>query len=95
VSESSSAPPPASAAASAAKISINGVAETVKVGAEFPKADPLFRLVEIKDGVARIGIAGGSLEDGSETVALRKGKTLTLMNTADGTRYVLKLISVS
>jgi hypothetical protein len=88
-------PAPAPAAASSARISVNGVTETINVGADFPKASPLFRLVAIKDGVAQIGIAGGSLEDGSETVALREGKTLTLMNTADGTRYVLKLIAVS
>ena len=90
-----SAPTKPAPGASSASISINGVAETVRVGGEFPKASPLFRLVSIKDGVARIGIAGGSLQDGSETVALRKGKTLTLMNTADGTRYVLKLVSIS
>ena len=29
------------------------------------------------------------------TITLAKGKTLTLMNTADGTRYVLRLVAVS
>jgi hypothetical protein len=44
---------------------------------------------------ARIAVAGGSLSDGSPTVTLRLGKTLTLQNTADGTRYALILVSVS
>jgi hypothetical protein len=67
----------------------------VHVGAAFPKADPLFRLVAIEDGVVKIGIAGGSLQDGSETVSVEKGNTVTLMNTADGTRYVIKVVSIS
>ena len=44
---------------------------------------------------AKISIAGGSLENGAPTVTLTKNKALTLMNTADGTRYVLRLVSVS
>ena len=41
------------------------------------------------------GCAGGSLENGAPTVTLTRNKALTLMNTADGTRYVLRLVSVS
>ena len=79
----------------AAKISVNGVAELVSVGGDFPKAEPLFRLASIKDGVARIGIAGGTLQGSSQTVPLITGKPVTLMNTADGMRYVLRLVSFS
>jgi hypothetical protein len=89
--------PPAPAPApkpTSAKISVNGVAESVAVGDSFPKAQPLFRLVSIKDDAVRIGIAGGTLEGSSQTVALVKGKSLTLMNTADGMRYVLRLVSI-
>jgi hypothetical protein len=92
------APPtttPPAASATSAVISVNGASETVKVGAAFPAATPVFRLVAIKKGVAQIGIAGGSLQGGAQTVPLSKGQTVTLMNTADGTRYVLKLVSVS
>lgn len=87
--------PPADPAPSSATISVNGVSETVQLGGAFPKANPLFRLVAIKDGVAKIGIAGGSLKDGAQTASLQAGKPLTLMNTADGTRYVLRLVSLS
>ena len=60
-----------------------------------PKADPVFTLVSLTATTAKIGIAGGSLESGSQTVTLKKNKPVTLMNTADGTRYVLRLVSTS
>jgi hypothetical protein len=80
--------------AGSAVISVNGVQETVAAGGEFPKDSPVFRLVKVAGGEARIGIAGGALASGSPTVTLRKGKAVTLVNTADGTRYELKLVSV-
>jgi hypothetical protein len=40
----------------------------------------------------KISIVGGSYESGAPTVTLEQGKTLTLVNTADGVRYVLKLL---
>jgi hypothetical protein len=83
-----------SAAAGSAVISINGAEETVAVGGDFPKDSPVFTLVKLVGGEARIAIAGGALASGSPTTTLRKGKTLTLVNTADGTRYELKLVSV-
>ena len=60
-----------------------------------PAADPYFKLVSLTKKGAKISIAGGSLENGAPTVTLTKNKALTLMNTADGTRYVLRLVSVS
>jgi hypothetical protein len=83
-----------SAAAGSAVISVNGTEETVAVGGDFPKDSPVFTLVKLVGGEARIAIAGGALASGSPTTTLRKGKTLTLVNTADGTRYELKLVSV-
>jgi hypothetical protein len=79
----------------AARISLNGVAETVAVGQAFPQSDPLFRLVSLTRTTAKIAIAGGSYEDGRPAVTLKKGKPVTLMNTADGARYQLLLISIS
>jgi hypothetical protein len=88
-------PPPPAPKPISAKIQVNGVAEDVNIGDSFPKAQPLFRLVAIKDGVPRIGISGGTLQGSTQTVPLVKNKTLTLMNTADGMRYVLRLVSVA
>ena len=65
------------------------------VGQTFPASDPVFVLRSLTRTTAKIGIAGGSLATGNQTVTLTKGKKVTLMNTADGTRYELILISVS
>lgn len=75
-------------------IAVNGVEETVAVKGEFPKAEPIFRLVSASATTAKIGIAGGALASGEATVTLRKGKPITLVNTADGIRYELKLVGV-
>jgi hypothetical protein len=94
------APSPASQPARAttattATITVNGTPYEVTVGESFPEADPIFKLVSLRRGTARVGIAGGSYANGSPAVSLKKGgKPLTLMNTADGTTYVLRLVSV-
>lgn len=88
-------PTPTDVAPSAAVISVNGISESVKLGAQFPASDPTFMLVSLSATTAKIGIAGGSLESGSQTVTLKKNTPLTLMNTADGRRYVLRLLSIS
>jgi hypothetical protein len=90
--------PPARAPAAAptsARISVNGVPEQVDVGGTFPAEDPVFVLVSVTKTTARVGISGGSLDTGSRTVTLRKGKKLTLQNTADGAQYELVLVSTS
>jgi hypothetical protein len=81
------------AAAGAARISINGRVQVVRVGASFPSANPLFRLVSVSHGVARIGIASGSYSSGARTVSLGAGRSVTLVDTADGVRYQLRLLS--
>jgi hypothetical protein len=83
------------AAPTQAVISVNGTKETVAPGAEFPASSPTFVLRSLTRKSAKIAVAGGSLSDGSPTVTLRLGKTLTLQNTADGTRYALILVSVT
>lgn len=78
-----------------AVISVNGVSETVAPGADFPAELKIFTLVSLAPGKAEIAIAGGTLAGGAETVTLVKGEKLTLMNTADGTRYELILVSLA
>jgi hypothetical protein len=80
---------------SSAEISVNGISESVAINAKFPASNPTFVLVSLTKKSAKIGISGGSLEGSKQTVTLKKGVALTLMNTADGTRYVLRLVSVS
>jgi hypothetical protein len=86
--------PSPSGPVSSVVIAVNGVEETVALKGEFPKAEPVFRLVSATATTAKIGIAGGALASGEATVTLRKGKPMTLVNTADGVRYELKLVGV-
>jgi hypothetical protein len=81
------------AVSGAARISVNGRVQVVRLGARFPSANPLFRLVSMSGGVARIGIATGSYSSGAKTVSLVSGRTLTLVDTASGIRYQIRLLS--
>jgi hypothetical protein len=92
-SRSASAPRPGTAV-----ISVNGTLYSVAVGTDFPQASttdpsivPMFHLVSATAHTAKISIAGGSYANGAATVTLHENKPLTLMNTADGTRYKLIL----
>ncbi len=88
-----SAPAPGSAV-----ISVNGTLYTVATKTDFPQPTstdpslvPIFHLVSVTAHTAKISIAGGSYATGAQTVTLRENKPVTLMNTADGTRYTLIL----
>lgn len=83
------------AATGAARISVNGRVQVVRVGASFPSSNPLFRLVGLLHGGVRIGIANGSYSSGAQTVSLTAGRTLTLVDTADGIRYKIRLLAAS
>jgi len=83
---SSSSPRPGSAV-----ISVNGTLYTVATASDFPQANPLFHLVSVTAHSAKISIAGGSYSSGAPTVTLKENKPVTLVNTADGTRYTLVL----
>src|ERR1700749_2787098 len=83
------------AANGAARISINGRVQVVRVGTSFPSGNPLFRLVSVAGGAVRIGIAAGSYTSGAKTVSLAAGRSLTLVDTADGIRYSIRLLSAA
>jgi hypothetical protein len=80
------------AARSSAQISVNGKREGVSVNATFPSDDPVFRLVSVTAKSAKVAIDGGSYASGDATIALKKGQPVTLVNTADGTRYRVVLL---
>jgi hypothetical protein len=80
-------------------ISLNGTLYTVPVGTDFPQSSatdptivPLFHLVSLTAHTAKISIVGGAYSTGARTVTLKEKKAITLMNTADGTRYKLILM---
>lgn len=90
---SASAPTPGTAV-----ISVNGTLYSVAVGNDFPEASstdpsiqPLFHLISVTAHSAKISIVGGSYASGAAAVTLHENKAVTLMNTADGTRYKLIL----
>ena len=90
---SASAPTPGTAV-----ISVNGTLYSVAVGNDFPDASstdpsiqPLFHLVSVTAHTAKVSIVGGSYANGAPSVTLQENKPVTLMNTADGTRYKLIL----
>jgi hypothetical protein len=79
-------------------ISVNGTLYTVTVGDDFPATsttDPtavsLFHLISLTLHSAKISIVGGAYANGAKAITLKENKALTLMNTADGTRYKLIL----
>lgn len=88
---------PTVAAPTSAVISVNGAEGVVTTGGVFPTAssDPsangLFRLVSLTKTTAKIAIVGGSYASGAATLTLQVGQPVTLANTADGTRYTLRL----
>jgi hypothetical protein len=90
------APALAPAPVRTATISVNGISSDVTVGGTFPEGDPIFKLLSLKYGSAKVGIVDGTYATGAQAITLRKGgKPVTLMNTADGTTYVLRLLSVA
>jgi hypothetical protein len=76
-----------------ALIATNGVCERVSVKGTFPTDENIFRLVSIaKDAKSvEVGIVGGSFDNGHPTATLKLGEKITLVNTADGTRYEIVL----
>ena len=79
----------------AVTLQINGKTQTVRIGGSFPSSNPLFKLVSVSHGLVRIGIASGSYQSGAQTVTLVSGRTMTLVDTADGVRYRIRLLSAS
>jgi hypothetical protein len=74
-----------------ATIDFNGKAQQLKVKDQFPADQPLFVLRSLQKKTAKIAVAGGAFDD-SETFALKLNKKVTLVNTATGVRYELKLV---
>ena len=90
-SGSSSGSVPSASQLTSATIWVNGTDQAVDVKQRFPQADPTFVLMSLKPKVAQIGVVGGAFTGGG-SIALKMGQTLTLVNTATGARYTLKLL---
>ena len=78
-----------------ALITVNGAPSQVNLRLNFPTAAPLFHLISLTKKTAKVSVVGGSLAGGTPTLTLRRDRPVTLVNTADGTRYKLELMSTS
>jgi len=94
-SPTTTSPSAPEAAPTDALIATNGVCERVSVKATFPATENIFSLVSIaRNGKSvEIGVVGGSFDSGRPTATLKLGDKLTLVTTADGTRYEIVLKS--
>lgn len=77
-----------------ALLRVNGKVQAVGLKKRFPASDKAFVLRSLKRDGATIAVAGGSFAGGTPTLTLRFGRAVTLVNTATGVRYVLRLIYV-
>jgi hypothetical protein len=85
-------PAPPTAPPTSAVISVNGTSESVATGSNFPAADPVFQLVALTASTAKVAVAGGTYASGAAALTLKANTPVTLVNTADGTRYTLTLL---
>lgn len=83
--------PAAPAPIAFATINVDGKPQQLELKDTFPDSGPVFVLRSLSKKQAKIGVAGGSFDDG-QAVTLQLGKKVTLLNTATGERYVLRLV---
>jgi hypothetical protein len=83
--------PAAPAPVAYATITVDGKPQQLELKDTFPDPGPVFVLRSLSKKQAKIGVAGGSFDDG-QAVTLQLGKKVTLLNTATGERYVLRLV---
>jgi len=84
------------AAPTMAMLRVNGKLMKVDLKARFPKSDKAFvlRSLKLSPGRATIAVADGSFAGHRPTLTLSAGHGVTLVNTATGVRYVVKLLFV-
>jgi hypothetical protein len=87
------APAAQPAAPTSVAISTNNTCENIGVDGTFPGDEDIFRVVSIgSDGkTAKIAVVGGGYDSGDATATIKLGESVTLVNTADGTRYVIMM----
>jgi hypothetical protein len=76
----------------AAVVTVNGKKQLFGAGATFPQEAPLFKLAAIAKKGLEITVLGGTFADGQHYLVLRQGNKVTLLNQADGTKFVIKYV---
>ena len=79
-----------------AMLRVNGKLMNVDLKGRFPKSDKAFvlRSLKLSPGRATIAVADGSFAGSQATLTLTAGHGVTLINTATGVRYVVRLLFV-
>ena len=74
-----------------ATLMVNGKPQQLTLKQVFPKGQPTFVLQAVAKSFVKIGVAGGKFT-GGQAVKVDRGERVTLMNTATGQRFVMKLV---
>ena len=74
-----------------ATLMVNGKAQQLQLKDVFPKGNPTFVLTAIDKDFVKVTVAGGKFAGGG-AIKLERGKSVTLMNTTTGQRFVMKLV---
>ena len=80
--------------ATGALFDVNGAQETVGLNGTFPAEDPILRLLSGTTKSVKVALVSGQFSNGSTTLTLKVGKSVTLVSRPDGIRYVIKLVAV-
>jgi hypothetical protein len=75
-----------------ATIEVNGNEVRLKLDQRFPPATKVFELAGLKARSAQIVLAAGGKLGGGGKVTLKMGDSITLVNSATGKRYTLRLL---
>ncbi len=78
-----------------ATLRVDGKKMDVPLGKSFPAGKVSFRVAGFEPGAVKLAVVGGSFADGTTTLTLQKGQPITLVNTADGSRFSLALLKIS
>lgn len=77
-----------------AVLKLNGQRQVVPVGAQFPVANPVFKLVAVGRKAMWISLVGGSFGDGNQALKVEFGHPVKLVNTTADLSFVLDLLKV-
>ncbi len=78
-----------------ATLRVDGKKMDVPLGKSFSVGKVSFRVAGFEPGAVKLAVVGGSFADGTTTLTLQKGQPVTLVNTADGSRFSLALLKIS
>ena len=86
---------PAGPLVTAAVLRLNGVRHVITVGASFPDAHPVFKLLAVGSSTMWVRLLAGSLTNGSQTLVVHADRPVQLLNRTADLRYLLRFVRVT